>query len=448
MSQHKYDAEKLIIRACSLVPGANSFEALATKMGVPRKTLERYVREVAPPSEGETVFGAFQRYAAATEIDLDRLSVEHELSYFKARSGALEKQIADLSTLRDTFLDVAAMLRSDPVPVPSPPKTKKGKSHHIAMLHATDWHYGAWEKDLGVLPGYTVEIAEKAIDALFQRVVALLSRLEYVEVDALIINFLGDIVENVILREGQQRLTSLNVAEQVVRVAYRIAQNIRMVAGIYPEVHLGGVSGNHGRTTRKKGVSDPWDSFDWLVYKFVEALLSNQPNVKFMFPRTWYIFYVLYGKHVVYGMHGAEIRSYVGFPWYGFGRAATNVAGTMTEEAKERIRRLDFTDPNLSIDGLLELLALIPDTVAIGHFHQEAFYRLQGKNLVAANAMIPTTEYIAQSKYAMTRSSQTLSLFSESWGRLVTNYPVWLDDVIRIEPEERKLEDEPVMRVC
>lgn len=861
-NRHKHDADRLILEACTMAPEVNSLEELSHKMSIPRKTLERYIRGVSSPTKEETIFEAFQRYAAATDIDLERLSEEHELRYFKSRAAALEKQIADIGTMRKTFLDVAAMLRADPIPVPEPPKVKGGKSHHIAMLHATDWHFGAWEKHLGVLPGYTVEIAEAAIDALFQRVVSLLDRLEYVIVDALIVDFLGDIVENIVLREGQRRSTSLNVAEQVVRVAYRIAQNIRMLAGVYPEVYIGGVSGNHGRTTRKKGVSDPWDSFDWLTYKFVEALLSNQPNVKFMFPRTWYMFYVLYGKHVVYTMHGAEIRcfvpdspvvmhdwttrgiqdivsgdvvlshdgwshkveeifryqydgkivvleanmlpggtlkatpnheipvvfasqltcphkrhlsrahqrcsestcgydiafpeiqwapishvspgdylivplpkkdvsiegyntqdflvgfpeklhprekaipphipanedlglvigqyladgncqgaslkwnhefhtdleicfhedeeqfwleameaferlfgfparlvtrrdmtiraqrlqmssrrvaavigalaghgsktkilhesvlrwpisalkslligylrgdghtarrkyhgkydrtfcviattmspelgwqiywiarrcgympsikfrdrhgaeaaiiffgddarelgpqvqrnyvaendaqvrkvarwgcidfddfmlakvrsayqvdysgpvhdlavadvhtyvvngaavhnSYVGFPWYGFSRAATNIGGMMTDEAKGRIQRLDFTDPNLSIDRLLDLLALIPDTVVIGHFHQEAYYRLQGRNLIAANAMIPTTEYIAQSKYAMTRPSQTLSLFSKTWGRLVTNYLVWLDDVVRLKAEELAIE-EPVMRVC
>lgn len=449
MPAHRVYNETLVKREiCEKIHKVRNFTELARLMEMPRKSLERYAHKYAPPGEDETTFEALLRFASAINIDLEELSEEYEIRYWKARTAQLEKEVVEAKRWQKVFLDVAAMLRGNPVPVPDPPPEKKGKSHHIAMLHATDWHYGAWERDLGVLPGYSVEIAEAAIDALFQRAVALLNRLEYVIIDAFIVDFLGDLIENIILREGQRRKAELNVAEQVVRLAYCIERNIRMLAGVFPIVCVGGVSGNHGRTTRKKGVSDPWDSFDWLVYKFVEALLSNQPNVKFMFPRTWYMFYVLYGRHVVYVMHGAEIRSYVGFPWYGFSRAATNIAGMMTAETRERVRRLDFTDPNLSVERLLEMLARDPDTVVIGHFHQEAFYRLHGRNLVAANAMIPTTEFIAQNRYAITRPSQTLSLFSKSWGRLVCNYPVWLDDVITIQPEEEMLEDEPIMRVC
>lgn len=444
----KYNPDKVFREACSLAHQAKDCADLARRMDMPRKTIENHLFSHVQPQDGETLFEAFQKYVAATDIDVTKLSDEYELRYFKQRVVALEKKLAGQETWRNTFLDVAAMLRSDPVPVPEPPAEVEGKSHHIAMLNATDWHYGAWEaENLGVLPWYNTEIADAAIDKLFSRTVKLLKRLEYVIVDALVINFLGDIVENVILREGQRRRTEIGVAEQVVRVAYRIAQNIKMVASVYPKVYIGGISGNHGRTSRKPGVNDPWDSFDWLVYQFVQALCENQPNVEFLFPRTWYIFYVLYGEHVVYAMHGAEIKSYVGFPWYGYGRAISNIAGMMTQETKERMRRLDFTDPNLSVDRLLDLLTLIPDTCIIGHFHQEAYFRLQGKNAIAANAMIPTTEFIAQSKYAMTRPSQTLSLFSKSWGRLVTNFPVWLDDVIRAGSEDKML-NEPVMRVC
>ena len=444
----KYKHEEVIRAACEAAPQVDNLVQLAKRLDMRRKTLENHLVQVVSPQENETTFDAFQKYAAAVDINTDKLADEHELRYFKQRCKMLEKALVSEKVWKKTFLDVAGMLRSDPVPVPEPPGDVGGKSHHIAMLNCTDWHYGAWETHgLGVLPWYTVEIANKAIDALFSRTVKLLKRLEYVIVDALIINFLGDIVENVIMREGQRRRTEMGVAEQVVQVAYRIAQNIKMVAREYPEVYVGGVPGNHGRTSRKKGVNDPWDSFDWLVYQFVKALCANQPNVHFMFPKTWYLFYVLYGEHVVYTMHGAEIRSYVGFPWYGYGRAISNIAGTMTEETKYRIRQLDFTNPDLPIETLLNLLALVPDTCVIGHFHQEAFFRMQGKNAIAANAMIPTTEFIAQSKHAMTRPSQTLSLFSKSWGRLVTNYPVWLDDVIRAESEDRML-TEPVMRVC
>lgn len=444
--RHKHDPGRVIKDALGVVHTVKNFAELARTLGVPRKTLERYIREVAPTGEDETVFEAFLKYAAAVDIDTEELSAEHELRFYKARTKALEKKIANAETLSQVFLDVAAMLRSKPVPVPKPPKVSKDKSHHIAMLHAADWHFGAWERHLGVIPGYNIDIACKAIDATFARSVSLLNKLGYIEIDALVVNFLGDIVENIIMREGQRRLTQLPVAEQVVTVAYRIAQNIRMAASVFPEVHVGGVSGNHGRVTRKPGVSDPWDSFDWLVYKFVEALLSNQPNVHFKFPRTWYIFYVLYGKHVVYAMHGAQIRSYVGFPWYGFGRAASNIAGMMTEEVKARIQQAEFTNTALTVDELMRLLQLIPDTVVIGHFHQDAEFRLHGINAIAANAIIPSTEYIAQSKFAMTRPSQTLSLFSKTRGRYVTSYPIWLDDIVRLEQPELDFTD-PIMRI-
>lgn len=447
MGVSKYDTNAVVALACERVWDVKNFKALAEALDMPKKSLFNCLVRVIERAPDETLFEALKRHASAVAIDLDSLSTEHELRYYRTRTTALEKRLASAEKWHDTFRDVAAMLRTDPVPVPKPPKKAEGKSHHIAMLHAADWHYGAWERRLGVLPGYDVSVAEDAIDQLFQRLVALLARLDYITVDAVIVNFLGDIVENILLREGQRRLTELPVAEQVVKVAYNIARNLKMLAGIYPQVHVGGVSGNHGRVTRKKGVSDPWDSFDWLVYRFVEALLSDQKNITFRFPRTWYIFYVLYGKHVVYGMHGAEIRSYVGFPWYGFGRAASNIAGMMTEEVKARIQQAEFTNTALSVDRLLEMLQMIPDTITIAHFHQEAFFRLQGKNAIAVNAMIPTTEFIAQAKFAMTRPSQTVSLFSKSRGRLVTNYQIWLDDVVRITSDAEMME-EPIMRVC
>jgi len=447
MSPRKHDPEAVIKRARALAPECVSFDELARRMGVSRTSLGRIISSVVEVEPGETLFTAFQRYIGATDIDPGALAVAHELRYFKQRVKALEKELASEQAWHDVLRDVAAMLRSDPIPVPSLPPEVSKKSHHIGMLNVADVHLGAKESaNLGLLPWYNVEIAKAAINALFQRTVGLFDRLDYITWDAVIVHFLGDIVEHSDLRRGQRRRVEMGVADQVVEGAYLFAQNIRMLAGKYPKVYVTGVPGNHGRIFQKPGVAAPWDNFDWLMYKLLEALLANQPNVTCLFPRCWYMFHVLYGSHVVYSMHGEDIRSYVGYPWYGYGRAIADIVGMMTLEAKEALRDLDFEGQITSLEQLISLM-LVPDTVVIGHHHQKVLFKLFSTNAVGAASMIPVTEFTAKGRRKTSEAAQTLCLFSKSrGGRLVTTYSIWLDDVVRDMSRNRMLEA-PVMRV-
>ena len=447
MSPRKHEPDDVIRRARALAFECRNFEELAKRLEISRTSLSRIVSTVVKPAPEETLFAAFQRYVGATDIDSSALTVAHELRYYKQRVKALEKKLASEQAWLDMLRDVAAVLRSDPVPVPSPPPKVSKKSHHTAMLNVADVHLGAKEAaNLGLLPWYNVEIAKAAINALFQRTVGLLDRLDYIAWDAVIVHFLGDIVEHSELRRGQRRRVEIGVADQVVEGAYLFAQNIRMLASKYPKVYVTGVPGNHGRIFQKPGVAAPWDNFDWLMYKLLEALLANQPNVVCLFPRCWYMFHVLYGSHVVYSMHGEDIRSYVGYPWYGYGRAIADIVGMMTLEAKETLRDLDFKGQITSLEQLLSIM-LVPDTVVIGHHHQEVLFKLFSTNAVGAASMIPVTEFTAKARRKMGEAAQTLCLFSRSrGGRLVTSYSIWLDDVVRDMSRNRMLEA-PVMRV-
>ena len=79
------------------------------------------------------------------------------------------------------------------------------------------------------------------------------------------------------------------------------------------------VSGNHPRRSITKDYGGPQDNFDYLIATQIQARLSGDEGLRVFAPNSWTVFADVLG-HVWALNHGDDVKSYQGFPWYGFDR--------------------------------------------------------------------------------------------------------------------------------
>ena len=152
---------------------------------------------------------------------------------------------------------------------------------------------------------------------------------------------LGDIIENRIMRESQLRLTEGKVVEQVMTAVDEIATWFAWLAQQFKEINVFAICGNHGRMTAKIGILSPTDSFDYLVYKWLEERLRNYENIKFNISESWWMAIERMGVKF-YIEHGEEFRSWIGIPFYGLKRGKANVRELLRQYLDGKGRQVDF----------------------------------------------------------------------------------------------------------
>lgn len=126
---------------------------------------------------------------------------------------------------------------------------------------------------------------------------------------------------------------SLRATQAVIDVE---AEMMMRLSRVFPEVHFIGVSGNHPRSKKKHDPEDPHDNLDYAIgcgiARRLEGLIE-QGRATVHLPRAWMAFANVRGWQCALS-HGDEVRSYRGFPWYGFDRREGRVKA-LTERASQ-----------------------------------------------------------------------------------------------------------------
>ena len=92
-----------------------------------------------------------------------------------------------------------------------------------------------------------------------------------------------------------------NVMGQVIRGANLIAQALMSFAPHFKTITVPCVVGNHGRMTRKPPMKDKYVDWDWMLYKWVSAYCSHQPNIKFQIKKSFIDSFSVFDKNILFG---------------------------------------------------------------------------------------------------------------------------------------------------
>ena len=169
-------------------------------------------------------------------------------------------------------------------------------------------------KGTGYLGGFDTNILSKRLQNLFRDVLHT-SKVYHPNVKKLNVFMLGDIIDGSTIFESQLRQIDMNSIQQIVYVVEQLSSHINDLAGHFEEIVIHCVCGNHGRLG-KKGVNDPLDNLDYLVYWMIKERLSANKRVRLVLPESWFTVVDVMGWNFLL-THGDDILSWMSIPVYG-----------------------------------------------------------------------------------------------------------------------------------
>ena len=169
--------------------------------------------------------------------------------------------------------------------------------------------------ETGDIGNYNLEVFKKQLQYLLDTTVRILDYHTNTP-DTLIIPFLGDLVENCIMRDNQMASVEFQVTEQVMHATEIILDYIIALSKYFKNIKCFGVYGNHGRLTQSIKGSHPSDNFDRLVYWALKARLAGIDNITFDYTEAQHMLVEIEGWNF-WIEHGDTLRGWNGLPFYG-----------------------------------------------------------------------------------------------------------------------------------
>ena len=282
------------------------------------------------------------------------------------------------------------------ISVPRPKKVTK-KSKEIAVLHLSDLHFGKRTKD------YNTSVAVERMTKLCRAVSEIVNvRKKWASIDKAIVLWGGDFLENESgIFPAQPHLIDMDLLDQMVKVGPEIIVNTMLsIGGIFRDITVRGVPGNHGRLSL---FNSPRSNADSVFYEIARRMIGmSDPKlhkrIKWDLPldRTpgeeWFSRFPIIGDHKGMLIHGHEIRGVLGFPWYGVGK---KVQGWNTAKATRGFNHF-----------------------WMGHFHTAAAFRLNDVYVMASGTIESSNEYALQNMASGGSPNQRITFFNERYGML------------------------------
>lgn len=276
--------------------------------------------------------------------------------------------------------------------VPALPKVTKptftprtgGRPETVVML-VSDYHIGEVVslEEMGGLAVYDWETFLKRWQYHVDAVGGIcFGKLTGYDLPKLVIPMLGDMVSGLIHEELVETAEG-TVMEWVCEGGHAIAQGIRQLAAEFSEVLVDCVVGNHGRLQKQVRYKKRYVSFDYLLYRFLALELRDLEHVEVRCNRSFFSLLDIPGATLL-NLHGDNIKSWQGIPWYGITRAINNFSLLLQSHEK----RFDIVD--------------------LGHFHNAGTLDRIGSELVLNGSAIGGNEYSLGALFTSTRPAQVL----------------------------------------
>ena len=217
----------------------------------------------------------------------------------------------------------------------TPPSKTVGKQETVVALFS-DTHWGEVvnpEETFG-FNQYNWTIARRRAAFYVDTITDLVTnRLVGYDMPKLEFWMLGDMLSGMIHQE-LIATSDLNVMDAVFGGALLIAQMLRDLAQIFPEINVIGVVGNHPRTTKKPAFKEKYVNWDYTLYNLASIILKDQENITWNIPKSFFTMYEVFPHQTFLITHGDTVMSYRGIPWYGIEREINAFTALMA--SKER----------------------------------------------------------------------------------------------------------------
>lgn len=243
----------------------------------------------------------------------DSLKKAHKKHMTKLHDNRLKAQKFKTDIIADKIADAVDALPEVKKAV-YPNGRSKNKSKHsnedVGLLFS-DTHIGHHHslEETGGVSEYNIEIFKERVEKLksgVSDIVELHSHLY--SLPTLHFFSLGDIVAGM-NQSGNWSPVYINmpIYDQMIAGFEAISDMLYYWLGLFNNIVFYGVRGNHGRID-KIGFEKDYVNWDFLCYKFLEARFADNPRVKFVCPKTWWLMAEI-RNHKFLAVHGDDVKS-------------------------------------------------------------------------------------------------------------------------------------------
>ena len=280
----------------------------------------------------------FDAVAKEASPDIETIALRRKIKALKAEIRGMEHIYGDLKAY---FADLAAAAVDLKIPPLEPIHVSAKRSRKTkcsAVLHWSDWHYGAVQEpdEVEFMGKFSPDICERRVANLH------VDYLKWIEVlrngyqfDELVIIDTGDNISGDI--HNELSITNAFPAPvQSVRVGQLKGLEICKLAQHFKNVRVEFIcADNHGRLTKKpQSKQEGMNTFNYVVGFIAGLTSSQQSNVTFnMHPGYTRSIQVQNRRYLI--AHGHNIIGWAGHPWYGIERM-------VGKEAMARLNEPDY----------------------------------------------------------------------------------------------------------
>ncbi len=362
-------------------------------------------KKAKPASPAAVVDELLQNHAVEETGDVD------------ARVRLMRKRITELTKREDRenvgvdILKIAfeqAYTEPLDIQLTKPPTSKAKSGVEVAVLHLSDIHIGKRTVT------YNHLVAAERLVLLTEKVARIINiRRSHANIDDLRIYLGGDLAEgegNIF--PGQAHEIDQDIVEQCAKYGpSRVAELILSLLQVVKKITIKAVPGNHGRNgDRHAARRNNYDSWLYQILRLtVDKALATNPkrrkDISWDMPFDRPAGHEWYANDRVLGwgcmiIHGDQIKSQLGYPWYDAGRKCANWANTNKEPF---------------------------DYLFMGHFHTEAGFDVGGRRVMASASTESDNSYAAEHFASAGTPKQRLCFFDKKYG-LINEHPLYLSD--------------------
>jgi len=281
------------------------------------------------PYGHDTYKGAYKKRWQCANIKCGYIFTEDKDDVRKEKVVKAKKNKEIFDNVEEISKKVIANLGKRRRYKPDIKKSDLKKETWLQMI--SDFHYGLRVKpvEIGGFFEYNSKVAKKELDYLLLKTCRIL-KYHPNHPDTLIITFLGDMIDNAIMRDNQMAMIELQVTDQIMGVTELFTDYIIALSKYFKYIKCFGVYGNHGRITQSVKGAHPKDNFDRIVYWGMQERLRGLDNISFEFTEA---------QHMLIGIedwqfwleHGDTVRSWAGIPFYGAKREKSNISDMLNK---------------------------------------------------------------------------------------------------------------------
>lgn len=304
--------------------GSLSWNEIAQQYGMTRDAVRSAVKRLRRKARAEC-----QPVIPPTRsADPDERVGEAKAEILRRHDRLVAEKLVEQRALTELLVEAVTegVRRAPPVTWRPAPEVlvKPEACEEIPVALLSDIHCGSLilPDEMGGLNEFNMAAFRRRLDTYQERIACAidLHRREN-RIRRMLVWMLGDMVEGEVIFDGQAHRIELITVDQLFECASYIAGWLQglLATGLVEEIHCICIYGNHGRTTHRKGASKLHSNWDYVLYRHMEAVLADEPRIKWFVPKAWFAVVDVLGWRI-YGCHGDTVRSWMQIPFYGIQR--------------------------------------------------------------------------------------------------------------------------------